>query len=144
MFGFGIGEIVLVLVVAVIILGPDKLPNAIIEVVKFFRVIKRSVSDARDSLEREINLSEIKKEALEYKEKLEGEMNKVGDELGSVKNIEQDIKENVDSVQNLFSDYKPKPVIEDPKDESKNAKNDIASNEDSKKDAGIAATSPKA
>ena len=144
MFGFGIGEIVLVLVVAIIILGPDKLPNAVIEVVKFFRVIKRSVSDARDSLEREINLSEIKKEALEYKEKLEGEMNKVGDELGSVKNIEQDIKENVDSVQNLFSDYKPEPVTEDSKDESKNAKNDIASNEDSKKDAGIAATSPKA
>ena len=42
MFGVGIFEILVVLVVAVIFLGPDKLPQAIVDATKFFRAVKKT------------------------------------------------------------------------------------------------------
>ena len=40
MFGMGFLEIFLVLIVAIIALGPEKLPTAAVEVVKFFKKFK--------------------------------------------------------------------------------------------------------
>lgn len=42
MFGVGIFEILVILIVAVIALGPNKLPQAIIDIVKFFRAVKKN------------------------------------------------------------------------------------------------------
>ncbi|STQ86695.1 twin-arginine translocase subunit TatB [Helicobacter muridarum] len=113
MLGFGIGEIILVLIVGIIILGPDKLPNAIVEVVKTIRVLKKTISDAKETLDREVNLAEIKKEALEYKEKLENDFNKIQDDFQVVKDAERGLQDNIQSVQNLFEDYKPKIIQEE-------------------------------
>ena len=38
MFGMGFFEIVVIVIVAIIFLGPDKLPQAIVDVVKFLKV----------------------------------------------------------------------------------------------------------
>lgn len=113
MLGFGIGEIILVLIVGIIILGPDKLPNAIVEVIKTIRVLKKTMSDAKETLDREVNLAEIKKEALEYKEKLENDFNKIQDDFQVVKDAEKGLQDNINSVQNLFEDYKPKIIQEE-------------------------------
>ncbi len=67
MFGMGFFEIIMVVVVAIIFLGPDKLPQAMVDVAKFFRTFKKTMEDAKESLEREINLNKIKEEALAYK-----------------------------------------------------------------------------
>ncbi|RDU71231.1 Sec-independent protein translocase subunit TatB [Helicobacter aurati] len=110
MLGFGIGEVILILIVGIIVLGPDKLPNAIIEVLKFVRTIKKTMSDAKETLDREVNLAEIKKEALEYKERLENDMNKISEDIRDIKETEKDMQKSIDSVQNLFEDYKPKVI----------------------------------
>ena len=70
MFGMGFMEIMIVAVIAVIFLGPDKLPEAMINIAKFFRSFKKTLSDAKDSIEQEMNISELKKEALSYKNEL--------------------------------------------------------------------------
>lgn len=41
MFGMGFFEILVVLVVAIIFLGPEKFPQAVVDVVKFFRAVKK-------------------------------------------------------------------------------------------------------
>lgn len=71
MFGMGFAEIILVVIVAIIFLGPDKLPQAMVDIAKFFRAFKKTISDAKESLDREISLNEIKEEALSYKKSLE-------------------------------------------------------------------------
>ena len=71
MFGMGFGEILLVAIVAIIFLGPEKLPEVMVNIAKFFKSIKRNISDAKDALESEINISEMKQDALEYKNKIE-------------------------------------------------------------------------
>ncbi len=80
MFGMGFAEIVIIAIVAVIFLGPDKLPETMVNIAKFFRSLKTTVADAKDSLEQELHVSELKAEALSYKE----ELMSAGDELSRV------------------------------------------------------------
>ena len=70
MFGMGIGEILLIAVVAVLFLGPDKLPETMVSIAKFFRSVKGTVNTARATIEEEMKFSEMKQEALSYKNDL--------------------------------------------------------------------------
>jgi len=70
MFGMGFTEILIIAVIAILFLGPDKLPSAMVEVAKFFRSVKKTIGTVKDSLEEEMNISEIKEEALAYKKEL--------------------------------------------------------------------------
>lgn len=70
MFGLGITEIFLIAIVAVLFLGPDKLPSTMIEIAKFFRSVKGTVSSAKASIEDEIRLSGIKESVMDYKAEL--------------------------------------------------------------------------
>ena len=70
MFGMGFTEILIITVIAILFLGPDKLPSAMIEIAKFFRNVKNTVGTVKESLEQEMNVAEIKQEALAYKKEL--------------------------------------------------------------------------
>jgi len=70
MFGMGFSEILIIAVIAILFLGPDKLPSAMVDIAKFFRQMKKTVGSVKDSLEEEMNVSEIKQEALAYKKEL--------------------------------------------------------------------------
>ncbi|MFT5660386.1 MAG: sec-independent protein translocase protein TatB [Sulfurimonas sp.] len=70
MFGMGFTEILIIAVIAILFLGPDKLPSAMVDIAKFFRQMKKTVGTVKDSLEEEMNVSEIKQEALAYKKQL--------------------------------------------------------------------------
>ena len=71
MFGMGFTEILIIAVIAILFLGPDKLPGTLVDIAKFFKNVKNTVGSVRDSLEQEMNVSDIKQEALAYKAKLE-------------------------------------------------------------------------
>lgn len=71
MFGMGFTEILVIAVIAILFLGPDKLPSTMVEIAKFFRSMKNTIGTMKSSLEEEMNVADIKKEALAYKEELE-------------------------------------------------------------------------
>jgi len=71
MFGMGLSEIFFIIVIAILFLGPDKLPDAMVQIAKFFKTIKRTVYDAKSSLEEELKVSELKEEAFKYKKQLD-------------------------------------------------------------------------
>ncbi|MGE4296358.1 MAG: Sec-independent protein translocase protein TatB [Campylobacterales bacterium] len=96
MFGMGLGELILVAIVAIIFLGPEKLPNAMVETAKFFRKVKKSLTDAKGALDEELKLSELKSDALTYKEKIENETKAIMETTG----VEKSGRE----VKDLFSD----------------------------------------
>ena len=77
MFGMGFVEILIIAVIAILFLGPDKLPSAMVDIAKFFRQMKKTVGSVKDSLEEEMNVSEIKQEALAYKNELLNAQEKV-------------------------------------------------------------------
>ena len=70
MFGMGFSELLVIAVIAILFLGPDKLPSTMVEIAKFFRSMKQTVNSVKESINEEIHLEDIKKEALEYKQKL--------------------------------------------------------------------------
>ncbi len=70
MFGLGFTEILIIAVIAILFLGPDKLPSTMINIAKFFKNVKKTVGDVKDSIEQEMNVSEMKQEALAYKKEL--------------------------------------------------------------------------
>lgn len=60
MFGMGMGELLLIFVIALLVFGPEKLPQVARSVGKAMRDLKRTTNDIRSSIEREINMSELK------------------------------------------------------------------------------------
>jgi len=114
MFGMGFTEILIIAVIAILFLGPDKLPSAMVEVAKFFRSVKKTIGTVKDSLEEEMNVADIKEEALAYKKELlnaGNELKKATDvtQLGaSLTNLDDDF---------LDDDLKPKAKKESPKPE---------------------------
>ncbi|MEA1953888.1 MAG: Sec-independent protein translocase protein TatB [Campylobacterota bacterium] len=83
MFGIGFTEFLLISIVAILFLGPDKLPDAMVQIAKFIKSIKTTVGEAKSSLEEEMKISDLKDEALKYKSQL----NNASNELKSFKNI---------------------------------------------------------
>lgn len=86
MFGIGFTELLLISIIAILFLGPDKLPQTMVEIAKFIKSIKKSVGDAKSSLEEEMKIAELKDEALSYKKQLDDATS----ELKNFKNIDFD------------------------------------------------------
>ncbi len=71
MFGMGFMEIFLIAIVAIVALGPDKLPTAMVEVAKFIKKFKSGVEDAKTTLDTELNIKDMKEEANKFKAQIE-------------------------------------------------------------------------
>jgi len=70
MFGMGFTEIMIIAVIAILFLGPDKLPGAMVDIAKFFRSAKNAIGSMKDTLEEEMHVKDIKEEALAYKKEI--------------------------------------------------------------------------
>lgn len=107
MFGMGFMEIMIIAIIAVIFLGPDKLPETMVNIAKFFRSMKSTVANAKESLEQEMNISELKREALSYKEDLMS----AGDELNRITSM-ADLDDDYDVIHDTQPKEKSSPTDE--------------------------------
>jgi len=116
MFGMGFTEILLIAVVAILFLGPDKLPNAMVQIAKFIKGAKSAVMEAKNAIDSEVKISELKEEALGYKSKLD----QASAELQGFKNINplNDIKDDITNSMNSPIEPKSEPKIEPKQDET--------------------------
>ncbi|MFB1268694.1 Sec-independent protein translocase protein TatB [Helicobacter pylori] len=106
MFGMGFFEILVVLVVAIIFLGPEKFPQAVVDVVKFFRAVKKTLNDAKDTLDKEINIEEIKKETLEYQKLFENKVESLkGVKIEELEDAKITAEKEIKSIQDLMQNY---------------------------------------
>ncbi|MGL2432005.1 Sec-independent protein translocase protein TatB [Helicobacter pylori] len=107
MFGMGFFEILVVLIVAIIFLGPEKFPQAVVDMVKFFRAVKKTLNDAKDTLDKEINIEEIKKETLEYQKLFENKVESLkGVKIEELEDAKITAENEIKSIQDLMQDYK--------------------------------------
>ncbi|CRI32413.1 Sec-independent protein translocase protein TatB [Helicobacter ailurogastricus] len=103
MFGMGFFELVVIVVVAIIFLGPEKFPQAMLDLARFFRAVKKSLNEAKESLDKEIHMEELKKEALEYQEFFKQQAKPLGDLKQELENIPQmpevqDLQKSMESI----------------------------------------------
>ena len=70
MLDIGFSEFLVVIVLAVLVLGPDKLPEAMKDFARFIKKIKKMWADATSDITRELELEEMKEEVKKYKDEL--------------------------------------------------------------------------
>ncbi len=118
MFGMGFSEILIILVIGVLFLGPDKLPEAMVKIAKFFNAFKKTINEAKDAIDKELKIEDLKKEALEYKRRLHETTEDIKstmniDEIKEIQkgttNISQSIKDNIEQAVSSAKDLESKP-----------------------------------
>jgi len=62
LFQVGFLEILLILILSLLIFGPDKLPSVIKSITKFWYLAKSKIESARSEFEREIGAEEIEQD----------------------------------------------------------------------------------
>ncbi|SFV54108.1 Twin-arginine translocation protein TatB [hydrothermal vent metagenome] len=116
MFGMGFTEILLIAVVAILFLGPDKLPDAMVSIAKFIKGAKKAIGDAKNAIDDEMKIAELKEEAMGYKAKLDAATN----ELQGFKNINpmNSLNDDVNAIRDSFAEKPKATPIEPKQDES--------------------------
>ena len=133
MFGMSFAEIMIIAIIAVLFLGPDKLPSTMVQIAKFFKSFKSSINDAKSSFEQEIKIQELKEETLRYKKKLDSAATSIRktvtfDEL-------EDIKQSTTGVTDTFKDIKESMnKVNDIKNDTLSVKKTITSNSKTSKE----------
>ncbi|QKF64894.1 Sec-independent protein translocase protein TatB [Campylobacter corcagiensis] len=102
MFGMSFPEILVIAVIAVIALGPEKLPKTMVEIAKYLKLLKKTVNDAKASFDQEVRIAELKEDAKKYKDSIskttQGVRKKLTfEELEDIKNSVNDIKSSTKS-----------------------------------------------
>jgi sec-independent protein translocase protein TatB len=131
MFGIGFTEILLISIIAILFLGPDKLPGALMDMAKFIKSVKKTISETKSSLEEEMKLSDLKEEALGYKKQL----NEATDELKNFKNLSFDNEDDI-TYDDDISQSSPMSHAKQAKNEPKE-KETVAAQVESKNDDDV-------
>ena len=117
MFGIGLPEIIIIAVVALIFIGPDKLPGVLRSIGKGLVELKRATSDVRSTvqeemqkIEDEIELKEVRESAQDFKNEFGSVANKV-DPLTLSKFNTDDQKEEISHSINESDIEKPQKEV---------------------------------
>jgi len=110
MFGLGFTEILLIAIVALLFIGPDKLPDTMKQIARTFGKVKRAFEDTKSTIENELRVDELRQEALGYRQQIE----KAKEDLSAFKNVAQ---KEADEIKNAASiedkKFKPKDINDD-------------------------------
>ena len=116
MFGMGFTEILLIALVAIIALGPEKLPTTMVQIAKFINKFKSGLEDAKATLNNELSISEMKEEANKFKSQLEETKtsltidSKVDLGLKDIMNDDLNIASSIDNKINKIEEVKQEKV----------------------------------
>jgi sec-independent protein translocase protein TatB len=62
MFGMGFMEILLIMIIAILALGPEHLPSTLAKIAKGINSVKKNISDAKEDFDKELHVSEFRDE----------------------------------------------------------------------------------
>ena len=121
MFGIGLPEMMIIAVVALVFIGPDKLPGVLRSIGKGLVQLKRATSDVRSTvqdemnkIEDEIELKDVRESAQSFSNELGGVGNKLDplalSKMSSGEQLEK-IADAIDKTENNDSEDQPEKEI---------------------------------
>ena len=121
MFGIGLPEMMIIAVVALVFIGPDKLPGVLRSIGKGLVELKRATSDVRSTvqdemhkIEEEIELKDVRESAQNFSNELGGVANKMDplslSKMSSGEQLEK-IADTIDKTENNDSEDQPEKEI---------------------------------
>jgi len=125
MFDVGFSELILLGIVALVVLGPEKLPHAARMAGAWLGKIRRTVIDIQAEIEKEVSAAELKQRMNDEIERLKAASNPIQEEIKAIENtIHGHINEVTSSIDaapaylaqqqaelNLHNEPEPAPVI---------------------------------
>ena len=105
MFGVGLPEMMIIAVVALVFIGPDKLPGVLRSIGKGLVQLKRATSDVRSTvqdemhkIEDEIELKDVRESAQSFSNELGGVANKIDPLTLSKMSSGEQLEKNADTI----------------------------------------------
>jgi len=120
MFGMGFTEILLIAVVAILFLGPDKLPDAMVQIAKFFNSVRKTVNEAKSTFEEELHIQQLREEAMNYRQSLRQETEDLAGFKHTLDRSAKELDEALQSARGGLSDLNDDSALfeeEDPEEE---------------------------
>ena len=108
MFDIGFAEILIVAVVALVVLGPDKLPTAVRTVGLWVGRIRRTVGSIQSEISEELRIDELKRTTAIQKEELDKELNEMRQPFSNVFDDESPIATKASTVEELQKEAETK------------------------------------
>jgi sec-independent protein translocase protein TatB len=109
MFGLGFTEILMIAVVALLFIGPDKLPDTMRNLARTLGKIKKAFDDTKSTIENELRVDDLRAEALSYKQQLQ----KAKDDLSAFKNVANKEVAEIKSAAQIEDSFKTSDINDD-------------------------------
>jgi sec-independent protein translocase protein TatB len=110
-FGIGFFEFIVIAVVIIIFLGPDKLPETLMKVVKTFKAFNKTINEAKSAIEKEINIEELKEDSKKYRALLENNAKEITKSF-SLEELKE-LKESAAEVNSAIDELRLEKIAED-------------------------------
>ncbi len=114
MFDIGFSEIVVIAVVALIVLGPERLPKAARTLGHLFGRLQRYVNDVKADINREMELEELRKIQQEVKTAAHDLQQSVSDAARSVESGVRDVEQQLNTAGEAPAAPTPLPELVEP------------------------------
>ena len=114
MFDIGFSEIVVIAVVALIVIGPERLPKAARTMGHLFGRLQRYVNDVKADINREMELEELKKLQQEVKTAAQDLQQSVSSAASSVESGVRDVEAQLNAGASEAPAPTPPPLAEPP------------------------------
>lgn len=136
MFDIGFSELVLIFIVGLLVLGPERLPGVIKTGSLWLAKLRRSFNDVRSDIEREIGYDEIKREihnqavldnlkqAQEGLKQVRDELKETGRQLEGAQRDLQHLPYDISAIGNTKHNAEPSIVADTPPADAPRANND--------------------
>lgn len=106
MLDVGMTELLCFAIIAILVLGPDKLPEAARFAGRWYVRLKRYITNLQNEIDQELRLSEFRKEMQEELNRIEALERKVQQQLEEIQ--KQNVSENIDKAEATKS--VPQPI----------------------------------
>ena len=93
MFGIGMPELLLIMAIALIVIGPKKLPDLAKSLGRAMREFKRATSDLKESMSLDSDLNEVKDTFDDIKGEIKGSLDEHDNDSGSEKTADEKVKD---------------------------------------------------
>jgi len=139
MLGISFYELIIIAIVAIVALGPEKLPKAMVELAKYIKIIRKTINDAKSSFESELNIAELKNEINSIKSDISDTAQSVRkkmtfEELDELKSTKNELKSAFDEINSSLKDVTNLSANSANSNSQNPAQNEQESKNDEKKD----------
>lgn len=111
-----IWELLIVVIVGLLVIGPERLPGALRSGMLWFSRIKRTINDARTEFEQQLGVDEIRRElhnerVLESLRELEATQDRI---KHTFNHMEDDLQQEIKHIENSIDDPVPHDDVTEP------------------------------